>query len=324
MMTAQHTTDGKLSYATLAALQIVSGGSAGFVEICLMHPLDLIKTRFQIQRGIDDPNRYLSMFDCIKKIYRIEGPLSFYKGILPPILMETPKRAIKFFSFEQFKKLFSLGKDHHTFINLTFAGLCAGLTEAVFATPFEAVKVQLQAERNQFTQQQSAYSKAREIIKTSGLGTTGLFKGLSSTMIRNGVFNMVYFSFYHNMVKFIPKNDKNDIAYRLGIGFFAGTFGSVANIPFDVAKSRIQAPQQFNIIITANNNRSGNCSTFDGHTVKYRTCLATVAMIYKEEGFLALYKGLLPKVMRLGPGGAIMLVVYEKVHKELSSWVMNL
>lgn len=32
-----------------AALQIVSGGSAGFVEVCIMHPLDLVKTRLQIQ-----------------------------------------------------------------------------------------------------------------------------------------------------------------------------------------------------------------------------------------------------------------------------------
>lgn len=32
-----------------AALQIAAGGSAGFVEVCIMHPLDLVKTRLQIQ-----------------------------------------------------------------------------------------------------------------------------------------------------------------------------------------------------------------------------------------------------------------------------------
>ncbi|XP_022254857.1 mitochondrial 2-oxodicarboxylate carrier-like [Limulus polyphemus] len=78
-----------------AAMQIISGGSAGFVEICMMHPLDVIKTRFQIQRGADDPSRYTSIFDAFKKMFRNEGPLSFYKGILPPILAETPKRAVK-------------------------------------------------------------------------------------------------------------------------------------------------------------------------------------------------------------------------------------
>jgi len=45
----------------------------GFVEVCIMHPLDLIKTRFQIQRGADDPTRYNSMLDCVRKMYRTEG-----------------------------------------------------------------------------------------------------------------------------------------------------------------------------------------------------------------------------------------------------------
>lgn len=32
-----------------AVMQIGSGGSAGFLEVCIMHPLDLIKTRMQLQ-----------------------------------------------------------------------------------------------------------------------------------------------------------------------------------------------------------------------------------------------------------------------------------
>lgn len=39
----------KPSLLKQAALQILSGGSAGFVEVCIMHPLDLVKTRLQIQ-----------------------------------------------------------------------------------------------------------------------------------------------------------------------------------------------------------------------------------------------------------------------------------
>lgn len=33
---------------------------------------------------------------------------------------------------------------------------------------------------------------------------------------------------------------------------------------------------------------------------------------------MALYKGLLPKILRLGPGGAIMLVVYDYTYGYLS------
>lgn len=42
-----------------------------------------------------------------------------------------------------------------------------------------------------------------------------------------------------------------------------------------------------------------------------------MALVAREEGFAALYKGLVPKVMRLGPGGAIMLLIFEYVYKFL-------
>lgn len=47
--------------------------------------------------------------------------------------------------------------------------------------------------------------------------------------------------------------------------------------------------------------------------LKYGWTIPAVATIAKEEGFGALYKGFLPKVMRLGPGGGILLVVFELV-----------
>lgn len=58
------------------AMQITAGGSAGFVEVCIMHPLDLVKTRFQIQKtgGLaTDPYHYTSIVDCFRKMYRYEG-----------------------------------------------------------------------------------------------------------------------------------------------------------------------------------------------------------------------------------------------------------
>lgn len=64
-----------------------------------MHPLDLIKTRLQLQATSkldkNDPKCYMGIADCVQKMYKHEGMFSFYKGILPPILAETPKRAVK-------------------------------------------------------------------------------------------------------------------------------------------------------------------------------------------------------------------------------------
>ena len=50
------------------------------------------------------------------------------------------------------------------------------------------------------------------------------------------------------------------------IGFIAGVLGCVVNIPFDVAKSRIQGPQPIK------------------GEVKYRSTLGSIAMVFKEEG----------------------------------------
>ncbi|KAK3736886.1 hypothetical protein RRG08_000631 [Elysia crispata] len=281
--------------ATLAAMQFAAGGCAGFVEVSIMHPLDLVKTRFQIQRGPEDPNRYTSLADCFRKMYRQEGALSFYKGILPPILAETPKRATKFFAFEQYKSLFSYADYIPVPLVLSLAGLCSGLTEAIVINPFEVVKVKLQAERTSFKEQSSTIRTAREIIAKNGFGLKGLNKGLTATLGRHGVFNMFYFGFYHNVKSVVPeyKDPRTDFLRRFTIGLVAGTFSSFMNIPFDVAKSRIQGPQPV------------------AGQIKYKSCFQTIFLVYKEEGFFALYKGLLPKVLRLGPGGAIMLLVYE-------------
>uniref|UniRef100_A0A8C3UK59 Mitochondrial 2-oxodicarboxylate carrier n=1 Tax=Catharus ustulatus TaxID=91951 RepID=A0A8C3UK59_CATUS len=259
---------------------------------------------FQIQRGKTDPTSYKSLGDCFRTIFQREGLLGFYKGILPPVLAETPKRAVKFFTFEQYKKL--LG-----YVSLppglafAVAGLGSGLTEAVVVNPFEVVKVTLQTNQNAFKEQPSSFVQAQQIIKTGGLGSQGLNKGLTATLGRHGVFNMVYFGFYFNVKNVLPVNKDPNLEFlrKFGIGLVSGTIASIINIPFDVAKSRIQGPQPV------------------PGEIKYRTCFKTMATVYKEEGFLALYKGLLPKIMRLGPGGAVMLLVYEYVYAWLQDTV---
>uniref|UniRef100_A0A1I7TZJ0 Mitochondrial 2-oxodicarboxylate carrier n=1 Tax=Caenorhabditis tropicalis TaxID=1561998 RepID=A0A1I7TZJ0_9PELO len=273
--------------------QITAGGSAGLVEVCLMYPLDVVKTRLQL--GQQDKG----MMDCVVKTLKHEGIGGFYKGILPPILAETPKRATKFFTFEQYKIAFTHSEIPMP-LTMSMAGLFSGLTEAIVICPFEVVKVRLQADRkSSVKEQRSTAAMAREIYKTEGFGTSGLYRGLGATLGRHGVWNMVYFGLYHSCKEIIPdakQNPTSNLLGRIGLGFTAGSLASIFNIPFDVAKSRIQGPQP------------------DPLSRKYSGTMQTIALVYKEEGFGALYKGLLPKVMRLGPGGAVMLIVYDEVY----------
>ena len=58
----------------------------------------------------------------------------------------------------------------------------------------------------------------------------------------------------------------NELESYFLIGFLAGASASMFNIPFDVAKSRIQGPQP------------------DAGVVKYKGTVRTIALVYKEEG----------------------------------------
>ncbi|KAK7863330.1 hypothetical protein R5R35_009686 [Gryllus longicercus] len=297
-----------------ASMQVAAGGSAGFIEVCIMHPLDLVKTRLQIQSthakkgsmpGISavklSEAQYRGVFDCLSKMYRNEGFFSFWKGVLPPILVETPKRAVKFLTFEQTKRFFLFGSPTPTAVTFSMAGMCAGVFEAVLVNPFEVVKVTLQSNRAHMHQTPSTWTVTKEIIRTEGFGFRGINKGLTATIARNGVFNSFYFGFYHSVKGMLPEYEEPlpEFLRKVGIGFTSGTLASMMNIPFDVAKSRIQGPQPV----------SGQR--------KYYSTLQSMRLVYIEEGWRALYKGLVPKVMRLGPGGAIMLVVYDYMYQYL-------
>jgi solute carrier family 25 2-oxodicarboxylate transporter 21 len=216
-----------------------------------------------------------------------EGLFSVYKGILPPILAETPKRAAKFLTFEQTKSWFLFGSDKPTPLTFSCAGLAAGVFEAILVNPFEMVKVTLQANRGKSSEIPSTMTVAKQIVAKDGFGSRGLNRGLTATIGRNGVFNMIYFGFYHSVKNIVPEykdSAAKEFMRKVTIGFISGFLGSVINIPFDVAKSRIQGPQP------------------QAGVVKYRSTMQTIGLVYREEGFRALYKGLTPKVMRLAPG----------------------
>ncbi|CAL7941967.1 unnamed protein product [Xylocopa violacea] len=270
----------KPSFLKEASIQIAAGGSAGFVEACIMHPMDLIKTRFQLQvkMGSQDALYYTGIGDCMKKMYKNEGLAAFWKGVLPPVVMETPKRAVK---------------------ALFCAGLLTGITEGILVNPFEVVKVQMQSNRKRISDSPSTIAVTKRIISEQGFGLKGLNKGLSATVMRNGVFNAFYFGIYNSAVPRLHKQQEYvpELALKFALGFISGTVASCMNIPFDVAKSRIQGPQG---------------------EIQYKGTLQTIYLVYQREGFRALYKGLLPKILRLGPGGAIMLIVYDKMKAYLN------
>jgi solute carrier family 25 2-oxodicarboxylate transporter 21 len=63
-----------------------------------MYPLDVVKTRAQLSTSA---GASLPIWGTMKGIVQEHGFGRLYRGILPPIMMEAPKRAVKFSANEE-------------------------------------------------------------------------------------------------------------------------------------------------------------------------------------------------------------------------------
>ncbi|PQE17572.1 mitochondrial 2-oxodicarboxylate carrier protein [Rutstroemia sp. NJR-2017a BBW] len=231
------------------------------------------------------------------KIIPLPSFSRLYRGIEAPILMEAPKRATKFAANESWGKfyrdIFGVAKMNQSLSVLT--GATAGATESFVVVPFELVKIRLQdrASAGKYTGMVDCVTK---IVKTEG--PLALYNGLESTMWRHILWNAGYFGCIFQVKALLPKaeNKKQETLVNLVSGATGGTVGTILNTPMDVVKSRIQ-----------------NSPKIAGSVPKYNWAWPALATVMKEEGFGALYKGFLPKVLRLGPGGGILLVVFTGV-----------
>ena len=70
--------------------------------------------------------------------------------------------------------------------------------------PFEVIKVRLQSNRKHMKDSPSTVAVTKEIIRKDGFGLNGLNKGLTATLMRNGIFNGFYFGFYHSVKSYLP------------------------------------------------------------------------------------------------------------------------
>ncbi|KAM0265641.1 hypothetical protein ACHAQJ_000075 [Trichoderma viride] len=284
--------------------QFAAGAIAGVSEILVMYPLDVVKTRVQLQTGKGASAEYNGMLDCFQKIIKNEGFSRLYRGISAPILMEAPKRATKFAANDEwgkvYRKMFGVDKMNQSLSVLT--GATAGATESFVVVPFELVKIRLQDKASA-----GKYNGMVDcVIKTvKNEGPLTLYQGLESTMWRHILWNAGYFGCIFQVRQLLPKaqSSRGQMGNDLLSGAIGGTVGTIVNTPLDVVKSRIQ-----------------NTPKVPGQIPKYNWAFPSVMTVFREEGFSALYKGFLPKVLRLGPGGGILLVVFTTVMDTFRKW----
>ncbi|KAJ1554056.1 hypothetical protein HK096_005194, partial [Nowakowskiella sp. JEL0078] len=241
-------------------------------EILTMYPLDVVKTRFQLQVG---QGGYTSIADCLSSIVKNEGFGALYRGIAAPIMVEAPKRAIKVGDFsanEYFGNLFMkfgiLSRDSK--YKGIFTGVSAGCTEAIVVVSFDLVKIRMQ-DKNAKSLYANTGDAFIKILKNEGI--MAFSRGFEATVWRHGSWNAAYFGLIGSIRGALPKAEtKQGTMFNNFIaGAIGGTAGTMINTPFDVVKTRIQSETK-------------------SVGAKYRWTWPSIGTVIREEGLGALYK----------------------------------
>lgn len=163
------------------------------------------------------------------------------------------------------------------------------------------VKIRLQQQKGlspELLKYKGPINCATTIVREEGI--RGLWAGAAPTVMRNGTNQAAMFSAKNGFDIILWKKHEGDGRVlqpwqSMISGFLAGTAGPICTGPFDVVKTRLMAQ-----------GRSAG-------ELKYKGMFHAISTIYKEEGLRALWKGLLPRLMRIPPGQAIVWGVADQV-----------
>lgn len=102
-----------------------------------------------------------------------------------------------------------------------------------------------------------------------------------------------------------PANKQSELSRDFVVGFIGGIIGTTVATPFDMLKSRMQTLRA------------------PGTPAPYGSVIPALCQVYREEGTRTLMRGWVMRVIRLGPGGGIMLVVFDRVYNYLGTKVFG-
>lgn len=280
-----------------------AGGFGGVCVVLSGHPLDTIKVRLQTmpKPAPGQSPMYTGMFDCVKKIFAKEGFKGFYKGMAAPLFGVAPIFAVSFAGFNFGKSIQQKKPDDIlTYYQLFFAGGIAGVFSTVIMAPGERIKCLLQVQQ---TAAEAKYKGpvdcGKQLYKEGGIRS--IYRGTCATLLRDVPASGMYFMTYEWLQLVLTPEGKTraDVSplRTLFAGGMAGVFNWLVAIPPDVLKSRLQ-------IAPAGTYPNGVRSV--------------MAELMREEGILALYKGVTPVLVRAFPANAACFMGYEVAMKFLN------
>ncbi|WZZ18308.1 hypothetical protein YC2023_111397 [Brassica napus] len=120
---------------------LLAGACAGVSQTLLTYPLELVKTRLTIQRGV-----YKGILDAFVKIIREEGPTELYRGLAPSLIGVVPYAATNYFAYDSLRKAYRkmVKKESIGNVETLLIGSLAGALSSTATFPLEVARKHMQ------------------------------------------------------------------------------------------------------------------------------------------------------------------------------------
>uniref|UniRef100_A0A2P2HW29 Phosphate carrier protein, mitochondrial n=1 Tax=Hirondellea gigas TaxID=1518452 RepID=A0A2P2HW29_9CRUS len=273
-------------------------GFGGLLSCGITHtgivPLDLVKCRIQV-----NPAKYKGIINGFRVTIKEDGMRGLGKGWAPTLIGYSMQGICKFGFYEIFKSVYSdLIGEENAFLYRTGLYLAASATAEFIAdialAPMEAVKVRIQTMPGFVS---TLREGAPTIYRGEGLG--GFYKGLVPLWCRQIPYTMMKFACFERTVELLYKNvvpkprdecsKGEQLVVTFAAGYIAGIFCAIVSHPADTIVSKL--------------NQSKN---------------ATVGGVFKELGFMGLWKGLFARIIMIGTLTAAQWFIYDAMKVALN------
>jgi hypothetical protein len=310
-------------------ISVAAGALAGLFSDALVHPIDTVRTRLQVQQRASSLAQYTSATDAFIKIIKHEGASKLYKGFGAVAAGTIPGHALYFSGYEWSKHALRSYTHHsdsgtikskwHEISGHLMAGFMADIAGALAWTPQDVIKQRMQAQRHTPTPQSGSAAAGSSVMYTSSWqtcrsilredGFRGLYRGFGAGLLTFGPYVSIYFMLYEQW-KLAVREQSNWFGisnpyyglqhppahvYWTGAAL-SGAISASMTCPLDVIKTRIQTSRR--------NDHQG---------MQYRNAWHALKVILKEEGLSAFFQGLKPRALWMASGTAITMMFYEEL-----------
>lgn len=278
---------------------------------CLFtNPLEVVKTRMQLQGELQAPGTYTrhyrNVFHAFYTIGRVDGLAALQRGLLPALLYQFGMNGIRLGTYGMVESAGYIRASDGSVspVRSTVAGALAGVAAAITSSPIYMVKTHIQAQSaaeiavgHQYQHQGMLHALVM-IHKEHGL--LGLWRGAISAVPRVMVGSAAQLCTFSSSKEFfghLGLFPKDSWLVALCAGMTSSFTVAISMTPFDVASTRLY------------NQPVGP----EGQGLVYKGLFDCLAKIVRTEGILGIYKGIGASYFRIGPHTILSLLFWDQL-----------